>query len=78
LSVEEELELDVMIYPNPSEGIFNISCDQSIYAGCEVISMDGRKVLSTEDLRIDLNDQPKGVYLVRFKNSSIIKRIVLQ
>lgn len=78
LSIENDLELNVMIYPNPSTGIFNISCDQSIYAGCEVVSMDGKKILFTENLRIDLNDQPKGVYLVRFNNSSVIKRIVLQ
>ena len=69
-AVENELMKNVVIQPNPSDGIFSIS-DCAPGSRVEVYNAIGRRVFSKNDLsssvpdEIDLSGQPDGIYLVR-------------
>jgi hypothetical protein len=78
LIVDEVTSAEVQIYPNPSEGEFNIVCDENIFKGCEVLGIDGRIVLKSDSNRFDLSGQPKGMYLVRINGTSIVKKVILK
>ena len=52
------------IYPNPSNGIFEIFTENIV--DIAIINMSGKLVLeSTSNLHIDISDQPKGLYFLR-------------
>lgn len=67
LSVDQNEALDVVVYPNPSEGVFNIQ-GQDIRK-IEVFNAYGQVVVSKEIkndcLQIDLSPYANGVYMLR-------------
>lgn len=76
-------EIDFKIYPNPSNGNFNIGFDNSneMYS-VEIFSSVGQKVfekLNTMGSSISVSHFQKGIYLVKLtKNSkTVIKKIVI-
>jgi hypothetical protein len=78
-SIEEKAFSDLIIYPNPSSGIFEIKSDVKDIP-VEVYDIAGKEILEvtkTNDiLTIDLTGFESGVYLVRLGNSysRIIKK----
>ena len=85
-----ELAEDLNIYPNPTDGIFNISFISEELDNFEISVFDafGKQIFIEEKQnfigeytkQIDLFDYKKGIYLVhiRTKNSFTSKRIVFQ
>ncbi len=76
----EVSEDDVVIYPNPSNGIFNIE-GISATSSLVIFNAFGEEIMSNELIRkgtIDISDQPNGVYFVRIKttNESFVKKLV--
>lgn len=79
----------VSIYPNPSDGLFTIGIalpEQEEGLEISIVSAVGSEVIHiaegdfrSGELKIDLRDQPPGVYLIRIKYSSreFIERITL-
>ncbi|MFH2096259.1 MAG: T9SS type A sorting domain-containing protein, partial [Bacteroidota bacterium] len=71
------------IYPNPSEGLFNIEAGN--ISSLQVINMNGKVIMSSSysfgvnSLRLDLRNQPEGIYLLRVNTAEgmIIRKIVL-
>lgn len=59
----------ISIYPNPNNGIFNISNPESNVMVVEIFNVIGEKVYSKTSadslMNINLNDQSKGIYLVK-------------
>lgn len=83
---EAELLSNMLIYPNPSEGIFKVdlsSADLDEDATLSVVDKLGRVVFTTaaiqSNMNIDLAGITGGVYLVRVENEGITasKRIVV-
>ncbi len=76
------------IYPNPSTGTFNIRFATSLSENTEVTVFDGiGRTIKTQifeknnqKFSINLNNQPKGVYLIRFNQKGIIysKSIIIE
>ncbi len=76
------------IYPNPSTGIFNVRFATQLTANTEVTIFDGiGRAIKTQTFEkgnqkfsIDLNNQPKGVYLIRFNQNGATysKSIVIE
>lgn len=54
---------EIMVYPNPSSGVFTISSDHYIET-VEVINSQGKVILKSNSLQIDLSDQPDGIYFI--------------
>ena len=75
----------VMVYPNPSKGIFNISLGNKIPEKVEVYDVTGKLVLLNDKLNvsnfetsIDLSAASQGIYFVKVsaEGKNVVKRIV--
>jgi uncharacterized delta-60 repeat protein len=57
----------MVIYPNPSKGLFNLTIDETEYKYFSVYSILGQKIilidLTKKETIIDISGQPKGVYV---------------
>jgi hypothetical protein len=75
-------ENDVVIAPNPSSGQFQVTFtnEKTRAEKIEVYDAIGKIVRVTSDLKIDISEQPKGIYLLKvYTNKGILERkIVLQ
>ena len=65
-----KLELNLVIYPNPSEnGLFHavnaFTADYTVYA------VDGEMVLKSSEQLIDLSKQKPGMYIIRYQGSAV-------
>jgi len=75
-------KFDLQIFPNPSEGIFNIRTDFN-FSSLEITDVTGRKILSINNKvnAIDLSSLAKGTYMIElrdFNNNSIRRQVVIQ
>ncbi|MBC7389658.1 MAG: T9SS type A sorting domain-containing protein [Opitutaceae bacterium] len=70
------------IYPNPSNGVFNISLENSAPATIVVTNLIGKEVLRTNvqnnTTPINLQDNAKGIYHVKIEGTKFSKVINLQ
>ncbi|HRO44098.1 MAG TPA: T9SS type A sorting domain-containing protein [Flavipsychrobacter sp.] len=64
---DPKIGVDLLIYPNPSAGIFTVACSETIRQ-IEVRSILGQLVYaghsSSNKILIDISHQPSGVYLI--------------
>ena len=69
---------NTIIYPNPSNGVFNISIDNSTSIKYKLYSITGKVILSGESLHnnisFDLSNKPKGIYMLETENNNTIER----
>jgi hypothetical protein len=88
VGIDKLTELNINVYPNPTDGIVNVEFQQSFsdQAVIKVINSNG-KVIYTARLDsiekkkiIDLSDEPKGVYYLIITNSIInsFQKIILK
>jgi 1-phosphatidylinositol phosphodiesterase len=82
--IQEQLENNTKVYPNPANGIFNIDFASKLDASkIEIYNQKGSLILS-KDIKddigttIDITNQPSGVYLIKIYtgNKIIVKKIV--
>ena len=78
VSVNELEGTTIVVYPNPSSGIFNI--DTRLDVDVEVWDMSGRKLINTKETRIDLREYDAGVYnmIIIYNNIRFNKRVIKQ
>lgn len=80
LSTEDPDLKDVLIFPNPSAGVFQIQSNEHV-SGAEVYDLNGRRVLSARGGEIiDGRALPDGLYLVRIRtlNSFYHKKVAIK
>ena len=85
LSIEENPLEGIAIYPNPSNGIFNVSYNKNI-GTVEVIIINLKgKIIYQENYNsnncvIDLSSKAKGAYLIKFNygDKSLVSSIILE
>lgn len=69
--VKENTSLELLVYPNPTTGIFTIDCKNTSLDGCDfrIYDMFGKLLisnnLSKESNSIDLSSQPSGIYFLQ-------------
>lgn len=79
----------ISIYPNPSNGSFQLKLDNSLSSkkyDLGIYTLKGEKVYAQSDIQqknlneIEIFDLPKGVYIVRLygRNENYYKKIVIQ
>jgi len=76
---------DLLIYPNPSTGIFQIKNDDLKITAVEIYNVMGEKIYASSknaenNLTIDISNQPKGIYFVTVYEGTKMynKKIVVQ
>jgi PKD repeat protein len=84
---EKELEEQMSVYPNPSQGSFQLEMKSVSLKGSSVhvINAKGEIVYHQEisgdidKIAIDLKDQPAGIYMVKLQldEMSIIKKLTI-
>ncbi|OQX72201.1 MAG: hypothetical protein B6D61_14685 [Bacteroidetes bacterium 4484_249] len=84
--IDETYEDIISVYPNPSDGIFNLTAFHDITGsqnllGLEIINNTGKTIYTMENvpLKIDLSNQPKGIYFIKIetKNGIYTKKILI-
>ena len=84
---ENEMTLDVLVYPNPNNGIFDIKINdvENTEVGLvnfEVYNNIGVLVKKDElinEMRIDITDNPAGMYLLRItKDDKVYSRVIVK
>ncbi|OFY92811.1 MAG: hypothetical protein A3K10_11810 [Bacteroidetes bacterium RIFCSPLOWO2_12_FULL_31_6] len=86
VGLNEEYHSDqLIIYPNPNTGIFNIEiADKDGNSLMEVYDVMGKKLVSsvvlTHKTEIDISKNPKGIYLIKVVNGNTVvtKKIIYQ
>ena len=82
LSIDDfSQELNLLIFPNPTNGIFEIKSKQSI-GEIKITSING-KVIKTADsnennITIDLSNYSSGVYFIHFVNMNKTVKIIIK
>lgn len=66
-SNEVEVTENTVVFPNPSNGIFNISSDVAVDT-VSVYNSLGQKILETNNAQFDLSQHSKGIYFVQMES----------
>ena len=70
LSVNENIELDFSVYPNPATSIININSKSTILK-TEIYNVLGQLVLSnSNENRIDISSLSKGIYYIKIQDEN--------
>ncbi len=67
----DEADTKLIVYPNPSDGVFNVSTDQIITVSLSTLA--GEIILKTRENRIDLTNRASGIYILNVQTPSEIK-----
>ena len=75
-----EFEKGIHIYPNPSDGIVNISVGNGMeISKVEVYSITGQKILQQKMTKIDISSFPQGMYFVKIysaEGAETVKKLI--
>jgi hypothetical protein len=83
VGIEELTESGMMVYPNPSNGLFNIVSEGSANVSLEVYNLTGGLVTSTiftQNYTLDLSKFSKGVYFLHLnaEGKTQITKLIVQ
>ena len=76
---------NIVLYPNPSDGIFNLVTGKNSISGIEVYDLTGKIVwakknfeISNSEIQLNLSSVSQGVYFIKIStnNQPIVKRII--
>jgi photosystem II stability/assembly factor-like uncharacterized protein len=80
-----ELQNNFLVYPNPSNDIFNLSWSLAGNADVNVYNYLGKLILSKDNvkentLRLDLSNKSKGLYFIKINidGKQAVKKVILQ
>ncbi|GGG54082.1 T9SS type A sorting domain-containing protein [Epilithonimonas arachidiradicis] len=69
---------NIKIYPNPAKDFINITSQKEINS-VEILDQSGKRISESRELKINISNLPKGIYILKIKfsdrNSSIQKLI---
>jgi hypothetical protein len=64
LSIQESMSNEVIVYPNPSSGIFKIDSELEILK-VQIIDIQGKEVFNASTNNINIENENKGIYMVK-------------
>ncbi len=71
---------DVKIYPNPAKDFINVTSKKEINS-IEILEQSGKKISESKELKINVSQLPKGIYILKIKftnESSSIQKLIKQ
>ena len=81
-SVDELVNAQLSIYPNPSNGQFNVRANQTI-TSATVFDLNGKVIrsinsINQNDFSFDINENDTGIYLLQINTNTeiITKRLI--
>lgn len=76
VGIKENLkDNEIVIYPNPSNGLLYLTAHDNETFSAKIISMDGREIIFTEVKdQMDLSGLPEGVYTIELKAKNQLAR----
>ena len=70
----------IELYPNPTNGIFNLTGISNLDVDVKIFSVTGKLVLNEKPMndKVDVSSLSKGIYFVEIKwnNQSILKKLI--
>ena len=75
---------DLIVYPNPSAGIFTVHSEETIIKQIDITNLFGEEIFTTtvanSETTIDLSKQAKGIYFIQVltEKGIINKKIIKQ
>src|SRR5687768_2172651 len=72
-STEVELDLNIMVSPNPAQDELHIQVPHGTNQHIRIMSLEGKQVMSfdiTSDARLDIRDLPSGPYILHLVDPS--------
>lgn len=83
--IDNSINLDVNVYPNPTQSLINIVNSEKEDLTIEVRDLSGKELSSTlvkadSNLKFDLSNYPKGLYLLDIYSSKgvLVKKLVIE
>jgi len=77
---ELALENKFNVYPNPSGGVFNLSCENAKEFSYKIYYTTGMLVEEnktfSKDLKVDLSDLPNGIYLMHVISGNSTAQVI--
>jgi len=71
-NIENSINSEISIFPNPNSGIFEIVSDEEF--SYDIISTSGNKILSGQNSgNVDLSHLAAGVYYILLKTDNFVK-----
>jgi hypothetical protein len=66
---------NIQVYPNPVNNILYINNNSSEYGEIKITDINGRvmytlNVSGHEEIKVNINNLPRGIYIIAIKNSS--------
>lgn len=71
-------ELNIKVFPNPTTGQVKIEIEDNAFTGVEVLSIQGKKIIESDQPIVDLSDFPSGMYFFKINGSEKTIKIIKQ
>ncbi|MBL1279358.1 MAG: T9SS type A sorting domain-containing protein [Fluviicola sp.] len=75
--LEQSIQNDVRIYPNPSSGVVHVATDNYSYEKISVLNAMGQVIYTenfTQNFQFDLSSFPSGYYILQLEGNGIVAR----
>ena len=74
-SIEENINLDVLVYPNPAVNVLNVTLNSNELFDLTITDLNGKNILtervSNMSNMVDISNLSSGMYLLRIANSNV-------
>lgn len=69
-AIDKVTQNGISVYPNPAEDVVNVSVEQGNLATVDVLTLDGKVVISSTDSKVDVSELTSGMYIFKVRSTS--------
>ena len=69
-AIDKVTQNGINVYPNPAKDVVNISVEQGDLATVDVLTLDGKLVISSTDSKVDVSELTSGMYIFKVRSTS--------
>ncbi|MEJ6583492.1 MAG: T9SS type A sorting domain-containing protein [Crocinitomicaceae bacterium] len=71
-------ELEIKVFPNPTTGQVKIEVEDNAFTSVEVLTIQGKRIIESDQPIIDISDFPSGMYFFKINGSAKSIKIIKQ